>query len=193
MSVQEIHNNGASSVALSEVCIVPLDFDPERIDPSTGQLEAPITRSDELIVGRTREGGQGDATLEEHYEEEEIEIHEYRLKKQQLDWMRENYPREDGVEGLEFPALCGPEVVTCDNTWYLPLDPDDGDRAGLVYSVPFFGPEGELRGCVSGVILTHALREQPNDLARSGLALSVQGFANHPTQLTNALDLILGL
>ena len=56
-SAQEIYNNLAESVAISEVYIVPVDFDPDAIDPNTGKLQEPITTFDELIVGRTAIAG----------------------------------------------------------------------------------------------------------------------------------------
>ncbi len=154
-TVQEIYNNLASNVAMSEVYIVPVDLEPDEIDPHTGRLQEPITTFDELIVGQH-------ADRQKHgrrYGLEEVEIHEYRLMKRQLAWMRQTVPRIEDVAGLAFPAIGSPEVVTCDNTRYSQNRPDDADRSGLVYSVPFYGPNGELKGCISGVILTHALRD----------------------------------
>jgi hypothetical protein len=52
-TVQELYNNLAASLSTSEVYLVPMDFDPERIDPVTGEPEIPITTFDELIIGRT--------------------------------------------------------------------------------------------------------------------------------------------
>ncbi|MFO1009430.1 MAG: methyl-accepting chemotaxis protein [Planctomycetota bacterium] len=156
-SVQEIYNNLAVNVAMSEVYIVPLDLDPDAIDPATGQPGAPIITYDELIVGRHADEEQSVQSSEPKVEE--IEIFEYRLMKEQLAWLREHCPDEGTVSGLDFPALCGREVVTCDNSRYSPAKADDSDRSGLVYSVPFFGTDGKLKGCISGVILTHALRD----------------------------------
>ena len=51
-TVQEIYNNLAQNVNISEVYILPADFDPERIDPATGALEKPIIDFDQLIIGR---------------------------------------------------------------------------------------------------------------------------------------------
>jgi methyl-accepting chemotaxis protein len=154
-SVQEIYNNLALNVAMSEVYIVPLDLDPDAIDPRTGVPGAPIVTFDELIVGK--DGEHEESRVESGLEE--VEIHEYRLMKQQLAWMREHCPNEASVSGFDVPASCGPEVITCDNSRFSPQHPNDADRSGLVYSVPFFGPDGALRGCISGVILTHALEE----------------------------------
>jgi signal transduction histidine kinase/DNA-binding response OmpR family regulator len=158
-SIQEIYNNLASDVAMSEVYIVPIDLEPDQIDPRTHEPETPIITFDQLIVGRNGSDAHEDEHDEAHPEVEEIEIYEYRLMKEQAAILSARYPREEKIEGLAFPAICGREVITCDNTRFDPAHPDDSDRSGLVYSVPFYGPDGALRGMVSGVILTHALRD----------------------------------
>ncbi len=170
-ATQEIYNNLASNVPLSEVYIVPLDMHPDEPDPVTGKTQEPITTFDELIVGRTAgtssahdqqkedQAGREAGDSSEPPEVEEVEIYEYRLMRRQLDWLAQHYPNEDAIKGLEYPAVCGPEVVTCDNTRFDPGHPNDKDRSGLVYSVPFFGQDGRLRGCISAVILTHRLRD----------------------------------
>jgi signal transduction histidine kinase/DNA-binding response OmpR family regulator len=163
-SVQETYNNLALNVAMSEVYIVPLELDPDRIDPETHEGEAPITTFDGLIVGR--HGGPQEVARRTS-ELEEIEIYEYRLMREQLSWMREHCPQESAVPGLDVPFVGGPEVITCDNSRLSPLHPNDADRSGLVWSVPLFAPDGQLKGCISGVILTQALRDM----------LRVGGFA----------------
>ncbi len=157
LTMQELYNTMASEVAVSETYIIPLDFEPDLIDPHTGKLQAPIITYDELIINR--HAGQEGSEDDEETELEEIEIYEYRLMKQQIAWFREHYPRETDVDGLVYPLLSGPEVVTCDNSRFDPADPDDLDRSGLVISVPFYSPEGDLKGLLSGVILTDALRD----------------------------------
>ncbi len=158
LTVQEIYNNLASNVAMSEVYIVPVDMEPDEIDEHTGKLQEPITTFDELIVGRTADTDDSEESEDEE-ELEEIEIYEYRLMKKQLAWMRENTPTMQSIHGLDHPAIGGEEVVTCDNSRYSVSKPDDKDRAGLLYSVPFFGPDDKLKGCISGIILTHALSD----------------------------------
>lgn len=154
-SIQEVYNNLAINIDLSEVYIVPLELDPDKIDPRTGKLYEPITTFDSLIVGKTADDTAGGTSPEGV---EEIEIHEYRLMKQQLNWLRATAPFEKDIKGLQYPALLGKEVITCDNRQYSTVDPNDDDRSGLVYSVPFYSNSGELKGSVSGVILTNVIR-----------------------------------
>ncbi len=162
-TIQEIYNNLATNVALSEVYLVPASLDPDAIDPLTGKLQEPTLTFDEMIVGRHADQAEpaADGADAAHDEEEieEVEIHEYRLMRDQLARFRVLCPTDEAIEDLRYPALTGPEVVTCDNRFFSPRAPDDRDRAGLVYSVPTFAPDGSLRGCVSGVVLTRALRQ----------------------------------
>ena len=113
-TVQEIYNNLASTVTMSEIYIVPLAFEPDQVDVLTGKLQIPITTFDQLIVGR-----HADLKIEnEESELEEIEIFEYRLMRQQLAQLRTQFPHEDDIRGLEYPAIAGPEVITCDNSLF---------------------------------------------------------------------------
>ena len=41
-AIQQIYNNLYINVGVSEVYVVPVSFRPERIDPATGLMEAPI-------------------------------------------------------------------------------------------------------------------------------------------------------
>ena len=157
-TMQEIYNNLATNVSMSEVYIAPVDIEPDENDPVTGKLQAPILTFDELIIAKKPDAPEG-ATEEKKPEVPEIEIYEYRLMKSQMAWFREHVPTESKVEGLHYPALTGPEVITCDNSRYSAQHPNDKDRSGLVYSVPFFGPDGALKGTLSGVILTQVLSE----------------------------------
>ena len=157
LTVQEIYNNLASKVTLSEVYLVPLDFDPDAIDPKTGRPQEPAFMFDKLIIGRTasqpKNENKSPATVAE------IEIYEYRLIKRQLAWFKKHHPTEETFSGLAYPAIGGPEVITCDNTHYDPSAPDDRKRMGLVFSVPFYDKNGRLRGCITGILLSEVLRE----------------------------------
>ena len=51
-TIQEIYNNLASSVSVSEVYIVPVDLNPDKIDLATGKPEEPILMFDQLIAHR---------------------------------------------------------------------------------------------------------------------------------------------
>jgi diguanylate cyclase (GGDEF)-like protein len=160
-SIQQIYNNLATNVAVSEVYIVPVDLEPEKIDPVTGKLEEPILMFDELILAAARKDrGDKDRKSFSHVDAaegaEEIEIHEYRQLKQQMTWFRERYPSLDTIDGMQIPFINGEEVITCDNTEF-DKSGLEADRTGLIFSVPFYGRDGRLKGAISAIIRTKAL------------------------------------
>lgn len=168
-SIQQIYNNLANSVAVSEVYIVPHDFQPDKIDPVTGKPEEPILMFD---VNEYAQTGESESEHEEHEELEELEIEEYRLIADQIAWLKNRFGNRGKVKGINVPFLCGPQVLTCDNTEYEQTHKDN-DRAGVIFSVPFYGNDNELRGVVSAVVRTNLLR---NLLPESNVALINKGF-----------------
>ncbi|MEQ1894220.1 MAG: response regulator, partial [Planctomycetota bacterium] len=161
-SAQEIYNNLAQNARISEVYLVPAGFEPEALDETTGELEEPIAEFDHLILGRHLDEYVEDEEAGEAQElgaPQELELFEHRLIRAQLGALEASHPQESAIEALSYPALLGPEVVTCDNTHYSVRAPDDADRSGFVYSVPFYDQEGRFAGGVCAIFLTHALRE----------------------------------
>ena len=161
-SIQQIYNNLASNVAISEVYIVPVDLDPEKIDPDTGKLEEPILMFDELITAATRRGEKensekGPTTVAEAESVDEVEIYEYRQLRNQMTWFQQHYPKIDTIDGLKVPFFNGPDVITCDNSVF-DTTKADADRAGVIFSVPFYGQDGLLKGTISAIMRTEALR-----------------------------------
>ncbi|AZO46249.1 EAL domain-containing protein [Mesorhizobium sp. M7D.F.Ca.US.005.01.1.1] len=56
------------------------------------------------------------------------------------------------------PIIGTKELITCDNTDFIHTG-NDADRSGFILSVPVFGGDGSLRGSVSAIMLTSALRK----------------------------------
>ena len=173
-SVQEIYNNLAQNVAVSEVYVVPADFDPDVVDPHTGRLQAPIVQFDELITGRSADTLRSDSVTRSrdgkvsglhagNGEAEEVEIFEYRYMKQQLARFKRDFGAEARIAGLDYPALSSPLLITCDNTRYSPSQPNDLARQGIVYSTPFYDNAGHLKGMVSAVLLASVISEMLPD------------------------------
>ncbi len=169
-TIQQVYNNLASNVSISEVYILPVDFDPERMDLITGKLEEPILMFDELIVNaRGRLAGkqsnmpaqsdvQGGSQELLTRPEEEVEIYEYRELADQLSWLKTNFPNDDKIDGMAVPIISSREVITCDNSDFIHTG-EDADRSGIILSVPFYGDDGVLRGAVSAIILSSALTQ----------------------------------
>ena len=168
-AIQQIYNNLYSSVAVSEVYILPVDFDPDAIDPTTGHHEAPIAVYDQLIVGGQAISTESDdapvSVAPEHDHvgipdltgTPQVEINEYRQQRTQLQWMQEHYPTRNNVDGMNIPMIGSPEVLTCDNSQFNSTGLE-ADRMGLIQLVPFYGPDGKLKGGVSVTIRTAAYR-----------------------------------
>ena len=164
MTIQQVYNGLATSVAVSEVYIVPESLNPERIDPITGRPEEPIIMFDHIILNagadlsiESRMNDPDAVTEARNDGPPEVEIHEYRQFPEHMAWFRAHYPTVQHVSGLRVPFISGPEVITCDNTDFIRTG-DDIDRAGIIFSVPFYGPDGAFKGTVSAIILSNALR-----------------------------------
>jgi diguanylate cyclase (GGDEF)-like protein len=164
LTVQEIYNALAIDVAISELYIVPRDLDPDGLDPTHLSPREPAITFDEFIVGRTNSSPDLKTTHLNNIALEEVEIFEYRLMRKQLDWFETNYPRSDRIIALDYPALTGPPVITCDNSRIDPYNPVDDRRTGIVISVPIFNDNDSFKGCVTAVILNDVL----GDLLPSG-------------------------
>ncbi|TGS58544.1 GGDEF-domain containing protein, partial [Mesorhizobium sp. M3A.F.Ca.ET.201.01.1.1] len=98
-TIQQIYNNLANNVSISEVYFLPLDFDPDRFDPVTGKLEEPILQFDQLIVNARARAEAADAKKPGKLDDqsltrpaEEVETYEYHELARQLAWLKANYP-----------------------------------------------------------------------------------------------------
>jgi signal transduction histidine kinase len=162
ITFQQIYNNLASSVDVSEVYIVPIDLDPDKIDVVTSKTEVPILMFDELILnaGSIQKLGQ-------HKKPEdgadfsgpiEVESFEYKELVEQAKWFKANFPRNDSSQSFEVPFIAGHEVITCDNTRFIKTK-NDSDRKGTLFTVPFYDQNGNIRGMISATMLTSALRD----------------------------------
>jgi len=169
-TIQQVYNNLADNVAVSEVYILPANFNPEAIDPGTGHHEAPALAFDELITGSESASSgvadSGPVIPPEHDFDgipdqagiPQVEIEEYRLLKKQIDWYKQNDPTAASIKGLAVPVVAGPEVITCDNSVYDTTHIDQ-DRRGLVQTVPVYGTDGQLSGAVAAIMRSDAYRD----------------------------------
>ncbi len=156
ITIQQVYNNLASNVDISEVYVVPVTFKPDRIDPVTRKFEEPTLMFDELIVDAGQRTGEAEGLDSKLAEEPEVEMLEYAVLRRQLDWLSEYHPDTSRFSGLDRPMLTSEEVITCDNTLYVKTG-RDSDRSGIMLSVPFYGVDGKLKGIVSAIIRSTAL------------------------------------
>lgn len=171
-AIQQLYNNLKSNVDVSEVYIVPADIDPDRADAS----HEPILAFDELIVNAAARAREQGVLAEAKHEEDdpEVEIFEYRALRDQMTWLRQNYPTDTAFVGLDRPMISTAEMITCDNTVFIHTRRDE-DRSGIILSVPFYGVDGALHGAVSVIVRTGALVGYLPE-SNAGLLNTAHGF-----------------
>ena len=159
-SIVQIYNNMVSNVAVSEIYIVPVDIEPETVDPVTGSFGEPILMYDGKVEdpNAPKEEPEKFTTIEQAKKKEEVEIYEYQLLKEHMTYLKTHYPNKSKVDGLNLPFIAGHEVLTCDNDDYKKTKVD-ADRTGAVFSVPFFGPDGALKGTIAAIIRNNTLKD----------------------------------
>ena len=159
LTVQQIYNNLAVNIAVSEVYAVLKGFAPER-------GEVPFFMYDQLIMAgresKTDADGKNGTDAPE-----ELEDDEYRHYVTQLEHFSRTQPRFGFASIDEIPALASPPMRTCDNAQYTSRSHGEPRNAqGLLYSVPFYRPDGAFNGIISVVIRTNILEARLLGLPR---------------------------
>ncbi len=149
-TVQQLYNNLAANVSVSEVyCVV------DGFDRSRG--EVPFFMYDHLELGA---GTQAAATEETKTADtpDEYEEDEYAYYLRQLEQLRTIRPRLDIQKLDDIPAVLSPVMRTCDNAQYTSKSHGNvADAAGLLYSVPFYDQNRHFRGIISAIFRTNVL------------------------------------
>jgi signal transduction histidine kinase len=164
VTFQQVYNNLASSVDVSEVYIVPIDLNANKIDPVTLKNEEPILMYDQLIFNSgsgmslpQRQASTRQLKSQAYAGPPEVEKFEYAQLMEHAAWLQKHYPTNNDVNGLNVPFISGSEIITCDNTIFISTH-NDNDRSGIMFSVPFYANDGKIRGMITAIILTNALR-----------------------------------
>jgi methyl-accepting chemotaxis protein len=150
-SIQQIYNNLKSNVAVSEIYIVPIDLEPDSLDPVTNEPQAPILMFDKLIMS------EKDRQVEQESGIPAVEIYEYRALKDQMAWFKKHYSNISSVDKLDLPFISSENLITCDNSIFLDTKLD-ADRSGIMLSVPFYGSDDNIKGTITAVVLTNNIR-----------------------------------
>jgi hypothetical protein len=153
-SIQQIYNNLSTAISVSELYIVDDAFNPNKINPETKKLEEPILSFDEFITSPK------DIKSEKIVGEPEIEKYEYEQYVNSILEYRKIKPVlcDEDLSKLNIPLLCGPEVITCDNTEFNRTKIDE-DRMGILFTVPFYGNNSQLKGLVTVNIRSNEIRK----------------------------------
>lgn len=141
-TVQQLYNNLAANVAVSEIYAVVKGFQPDQF---------PFFMYDALIL---QEGSAGDPMADDYNPDfpEESEEEEYRYYPEQIAYFQSLAPRFVFDQIDQIPAVASPAMRTCDNSQYRSLSRgDERDSHGILYSVPFYNNDGELNGIISAI------------------------------------------
>jgi methyl-accepting chemotaxis protein len=159
--ILQIYAHLKNNINISEVYLIPVDFEENKIDENTGSLETPILMFDGTENSGISALNNTDpkiTTLEQAKAVSEVEIYEYQLIKEQLAYFKEHYPilNQEIIDSP--PMIAGDEVISCDNDDYNTTK-DDADRIGIVFSVPFYDMQGKLKGAISTVIRNNVIKK----------------------------------
>jgi methyl-accepting chemotaxis protein len=150
-TVQQLYNNLASNVPISEIYAVV-----DGLNYSSG--EVPFFMYDSLVLNANR-GSESDNTAENADAPEESEEAEYSFYPLQIAELKSKYPRFSFSEIQEIPASLSPVMRTCDNTQYVSKAHGHVEDAnGIIYSVPFYTKDsGEFKGIITAILRTNVL------------------------------------
>ena len=148
--VQQIYNNLASAVNVSEIYIVLNGFDAQKGD-------VPFLMLDQLIIGERGQDGAADQ-LQDKDIPEESEAHEYAYFPRQLAQLKTSYPSFAFSKLEQIPMIASPVMRTCDNTQYASISKGDVRNAeGIIFSGPIYNKSGQFIGVVAVVVRTNVL------------------------------------
>lgn len=162
-SIQQLYNNAYTNIQLSEIYVLPKNFDHQKTDPNTNQLQKPLLVFDELIT--TIEADKKKDKSEAESKIPEVEDEEYALHKEQLSMLESKYPSNSQFEKLDVPLVSGKEVITCDNSEFTEDNvkaKDNSPRNGIVFTVAKYDGKGKINGGVSAVLRSNVIKKLLN-------------------------------
>lgn len=143
-TVQQIYNNLATNVSVSEIYAVI-----EGLDYTKGQV--PFFMFDTLVFGA--ESGETSSVDNPDFPDES-EDDEYNYFPKQITEIKSNYSQFNFSRMDDIPAHLSPLMRTCDNSQYLSkTQGNERETFGILYSVPFYNQKsGQLKGVISAII-----------------------------------------
>lgn len=128
-TVQQLYNNSASNVAVSEIYAIV-----EGLDYTKGEVL--FFMYDSLILNGGNPEGEADEAQSDDTTEESEDA-EYAYYPKQIEYFKEHFPVFTFKELNHIPAVLSPLMRTCDNTQYQSKSRDHVEDAyGILYSVP---------------------------------------------------------
>jgi signal transduction histidine kinase len=148
-TVQQVFNNLAKNVEVSKAYVVPFG-----IDPLTAKPMAPALTLDRVIFPASTLLEMAEPPPKAFPGNREFENQQLQ---QNLTWFKKNYPNISALRKYGMPMISGPEILT--SYTRNSIRPNvNSDKLGLIFSVPYYGLNGEMAGTVSAVVLSNILR-----------------------------------
>ena len=146
-TVQQIYNNIAANVSISEIYAV--------IDGFNSQAgETPFFMYDELIISakkRNAEKISGRPVNPDFPEESEHE--EYAWFEKNIPLIKRKYAQADFRKMDDIPAIMSHTLQTCDNSQYISSSKGDARNArGIMMAVPFYDENDLFRGIIVAIL-----------------------------------------
>ena len=169
-NIQEIFNNLIENIQISEIYVIPKQF-----NPNGGRHTRPALAFENIseIPG---------AINSKNTHPEEDEKSEYQEIYQQIQKFLNTGIKHTNFSDLHYQANISRPVLTCDRSKQHNLT-DDLSRQGIVYSVPYYDLKGNMQGIISGILLTSAIFENLNSghyqLLRDDTAIASNQIDSH--------------
>jgi PAS domain S-box-containing protein len=151
--VQEIYNFLQSSIKLTEIYIVPAQFDPSLIDPQTGdyyrpllKLEIPDNPFDATDSPPQSLQSTNVRILSTDGDDQGLEQYEYLEIQNHLEYFSQHFAKIKDAHVWRHPALLSKEIKTADH-----------DK-GFIYSLPVYDSNGNLSGVISSILETTIIK-----------------------------------
>ncbi|MFO7603542.1 MAG: PAS domain-containing sensor histidine kinase [Gammaproteobacteria bacterium] len=171
-AIQEIFNNLAENIHVSEVYIAPADFDPD-----SPQHRNPLAAFEHAPVQDVPRGKSSHAFADE--------LQVYRKIHKHMAYFRQHHPLQADVREMNYPAIISQKILTADRSRQ--RHPHDHEaRAGIVYSLPYYDPHGKLQGVISGVLLAEVIADM---LQHGEYLLSKHGVGIYSGKLIQSQNL----
>ncbi|RJQ48133.1 MAG: methyl-accepting chemotaxis protein [Nitrospiraceae bacterium] len=148
LTVQQLYNNLASNVNMSEIYCILDGFTKDQV---------PFLMYDSVILNEVADRSSGSGHAGSDYPEE-LEDEEYSYYPHQLAYFKSRYPMFAFTKMDDIPAVTSPPMRTCDNTQYTSKSKGNpADAFGILYSVPFYDHDDRFRGIISAIFRLNAL------------------------------------
>lgn len=149
-TVQQIYNNLANNVSVSEVYSVV-----EGLDYKKGQV--PFFMYDSVIFQKNTEDNSANEVKSSDTPKEDEDF-EYEYYPKQIQLLKDTYGKFNFKSLDEIPAIFSPVMRTCDNTQYTSISKGNvKDADGILYSVPFYGMDNNMKGIISVIFRSNTL------------------------------------